>query len=312
MWHQTAIRLREQYSKVSVGRLCNLFGKTRHAFYDRLWTGELRMSQEEVVLEMLLTLRREMPGAGIPTIYKMLHQPLQSHGIKMGRDSLQELRRKHGLIKRPRKKYAITTDSNHRFRKYPNIIRDLVPLGPNRLWVSDITYIRVEEDFNFLSLLMDAYSRKVLGYCLHPTLSRHGPLSALRMAIATLKAPPLDLIHHSDRGIQYCCDDYVAELKHSGIAISMTEQGDPYENAMAERLNGVLKQTFGLGEVFASRDIALKRTDTAIKSYNRARPHTGVANLTPEQAHESSGSIPRVWKEKRRSVKQLPSVTETI
>ena len=304
MWHQTAVRLRQQYSKVSVGRLCDLFGKTRHAFYDRLWAGELRLSQEDIVVEMLLALRREMPGAGIPTIYKMLHQPLQSHGIKMGRDSLQELRRRHGLIKRPRKKYVATTDSNHRFRKYPNIIRDIRLTAANRLWVTDITYIRVAGDFNFLSLLMDGYSRRILGYCLHPTLSREGPLTALRMAIATLKAPPVDLIHHSDRGIQYCCDDYIAELELYGIAISMTEKGDPYENAMAERLNGVLKQTFGLAEVFESRELALQRTKKAVDSYNNARPHTGIGNLTPEQAHELIGILPRAWKEKKGTRKQ--------
>lgn len=256
MWHQTAVRLREQYSDVSIGAICNLFGKTRHAFYDRLWHSRERYSHEQIVVEILRELKRDMPGAGIPTIYLLIKQALLSHGIKMGRDAIQDLRRRYGLIERPRRRYVFTTNSMHRFTKYPNTIRDLKVIRPGQLWVSDITYIRVRGDFNFLSLITDVYSRKIIGFCLYPTLAREGPLRALRMAIQTLEGPPDDLTHHSDRGIQYCCDDYIAELDIYNIAISMTEDGDPYENAIAERVNGILKETFGLKETFSCSDHA--------------------------------------------------------
>lgn len=291
------MRLREQYSKVSVGHLCNLFGKTRHAFYDKLWHQRVKISHEQVVLEMLLEIQRDIPGAGIPTIYQLIRKPLQSHGIKMGRDAVQDVRRRYGLIKKPRRSYVATTDSNHRFRKYPNIIRDLKVTRASELWVCDITYIRVNKDFNFLSLVCDVYSHKVIGYCLHPTLAKEGPLTALRMAIQTLQGPPENLIHHSDRGIQYCCDEYVEELELYNIQISMTENGDPYENAIAERLNGILKKTFGLNKVFQHRREAHKAVKKAILLYNTVRPHSSIENLTPHQAHTCTGTLNKIWKQ---------------
>lgn len=304
MWHQTAIRLRSLYARLSVGRLCRLFGKTRHAFYDKLWHNAARYEHEQIVLEMLLEIKRDMPGAGIPTIYELLRQPLKVHGIKMGRDALQELRHKHGLIKKPRRRHVHTTDSNHRFRRYPNIIRELKATRASQLWVADITYIRVDLDFMFLSLLTDVYSRKIIGYSLYPTLAKEGPLHALRMAIQTLKNPPVELIHHSDRGIQYCCDDYVSELQLYDISISMTENGDPYENNIAERINGILKKVFGLGIVFNNKEKAIQAVDRAIYVYNTIRPHTSINKLTPEQAHLLTGTINRTWKKKTYKSKQ--------
>jgi putative transposase len=296
------MRLRERYSKVSVGRLCNLFGRTRHAFYDKLWHERKKISQEELVLEMLLEIRRDMPGAGIPTIYQLIRRPLITHGIKMGRDAVQELRRRYGLIKKPRRSYVATTDSKHRFRKYPNIIRELKVTRVAELWVCDITYIRVRKDFNFLSLVCDVYSRKIIGYCLHPTLAKEGPLTALRMAIQTLDGPPETLIHHSDRGIQYCCDEYVQELELYDIAISMTEKGDPYENPVAERLNGILKKIFGLNKAFQNRRDELKAVKKVIMLYNTVRPHTSVEKLTPQQAHNCKGILNRTWKHTKRKL----------
>lgn len=298
------MRLREQYSKVSVGRLCNLFGKTRHAFYDKLWFEQNKISHEQIVVEMLMEIKRDMPGAGIPTIYALLRKPLLSHGIKMGRDAIQKLRREYGLIKKSRRSYVATTDSRHRFKKYPNIIRDLKVVQPSQLWVSDITYIRVARDFNFLSLVCDAYSRKIVGYCLYPTLAKEGPLAALRMAIQTLDGPPAGLIHHSDRGIQYCCDEYVAELQLYDISISMTENGDPYENPIAERLNGTLKKTFGLGTQFKGRRDAVKSVKRAVVVYNTVRPHTSIEKLTPHEAHTKEGMLKRTWKKSNRKAKQ--------
>jgi transposase InsO family protein len=303
MWHQTAIRLRTLYPKTGIGRLCDLFGKTRHAFYDRLWHSEEQFSQEQIVVELLLQLKRDIPGAGLPTLYSMLRQPLISHGIKMGRDALQDVRRKHGLIQRPRRNYVFTTDSAHRYKKYPNIVKELQVIRPEHLWVSDITYLRVGSDFNFLSLITDAYSRKIVGYHLHTTLSREGPLKALNRAIQLLQGPPQGLIHHSDRGTQYCCDDYIDQLNIYNIGISMTAHGDPYENALAERINGILKETFGLKETFSNTDEAEQTVVKAIGIYNNVRPHTGINGLTPAQAHKLEGEIPRKWKKKVYKIK---------
>src|SRR5690606_13797559 len=142
-----------------------------------------------------------------------------------------------------------------------------------QVWVSDITYIRVAQEFNFLSLVTDAYSHLIVGYCLHETLAAEGSLNALRMAISTLSENVQGLIHHSDRGIQYCCDQYTDELKKYSIESSMTENGDPYENAIAERLNGILKHIFHLEKTFSDRDHAMEAVDRAVKNYNHLRPH---------------------------------------
>lgn len=166
------------------------------------------------------------------------------------------------------------------------------------MWVSDITYIRVGDGFNFLSLVTDAYSRKIVGYCLFKTLEAQGPLLALRMAISKLSKPPEGLIHHSDRGIQYCCDEFVEELQLYCIGSSMTENGDPRENAIAERLNGILKKHFGLKETFSNSDEAIIAVDRAVRGYNDIRPHQSISMLTPAEAHEFDGKLERKWKTK--------------
>lgn len=166
------------------------------------------------------------------------------------------------------------------------------------VWVSDITYIRVNDGFHFLSLVTDAYSRKIVGYCLCNTLEARGPLSALRMAISNLSKAPEGLIHHSDRGIQYCCDEFVEELQLYCIESSMTENGDPRENAIAERLNGILKKHFGLKKTFSSPDDANVAVLRAVRGYNDIRPHQSISMLTPAKAHEHDGVLLRKWKKK--------------
>ncbi|HEY9006619.1 MAG TPA: DDE-type integrase/transposase/recombinase [Ohtaekwangia sp.] len=165
------------------------------------------------------------------------------------------------------------TDSIHRYGKYSNRIKDLSINRIEQVWVSDVTYIRVRDGFYFLSLVTDAYSRKIVGYCLCPMLEAQGPLSALRMAISNLSKPPEELIHHSGRGIQYCCDQYIEELQLYCIESSMTENGDPRENAIAEGLNGILKKHFGLKKRFSSPDEAKVAVDRAVRGYNNIRPH---------------------------------------
>ena len=197
------------------------------------------------------------------------------------------------LVTKRKRRGCITTLSKHRFKKYPNIIRDFIPIAPNQLWVSDITYIHLNEGFAYLSLITDAYSRKIVGFYLSKDLSARGPLEALKMALSS--NPVRDgLIHHSDRGVQYCCDEYVKLLEHHDVKISMTEKGDPLENALAERVNGILKQEL-LEEVFSDFKNAQREVAIACSSYNHLRPHGSIDNLKPAQAHQLSGTIKKRW-----------------
>jgi transposase InsO family protein len=303
--------MREIFVSVGVGRLCKLFGKTRHAFYDKNWYLNQRYSDEKIMLELLLQIRREIPVLSTKVIYQMIRPTLRNHGITVGRDALHELRRDHGMLYRRKRRYVTTTDSHHRFYKYPNRIKDIEVTRIEQIWVSDITYIRLLDGFSFLSLVTDMYSHKVVGYCLYPTLEAQGPLVALRMAIASLTKPSEGLIHHSDRGIQYCCDEYTQELQLYLIDISMTDNGDPYENAMAERLNGILKKNFGLGKVFNGLEEAQTAVNRAIDAYNNLRPHQSISMLTPSTAHqpEYEGQLKRTWKSRSKMKGHLDAKT---
>lgn len=287
--------MKATYTKIGIGPLCMLFGKTRHAYYDKSWHEEERENGERIVLEMVHSIRREMPKIGTEKLYLMICKSLQSHEIKMGRDGLHSLLQEQGLIIRQKRRYVVTTDSNHWMKKYPNLIKDLELIEAEQLWVSDITYIVVGDDFNFLSLITDAYSRKIVGYCLYPTLDHKGCLIALQMALVQ-RSKLTNLIHHSDRGSQYCCFNYVDLLLKSGIEISMAEKGNPYENAIAERVNGILKNEFDLNRKFNDRQQALEVVDNTIRVYNELRPHMSCNYLTPKQAHLTTGKLEKKWK----------------
>ncbi len=220
---------------------------------------------------------------------------LSVHQFQIGRDAMFDLLSEHGMLVSKRKRRGcVTTLSKHRFKKYPNIIRDFIPIGPNQLWVSDITYIQLPNSFAYLSLITDAYSRKIVGFYLSKDLSAKGPLKALKMA---LKANPTikGLVHHSDRGVQYCCDAYVKILNHNKIKISMTENGDPLENAIAERVNGILKTEL-LAEIFTTFERAQQEIATACSTYNYLRPHGSINNYKPAEAHQKTGAIKKRWK----------------
>jgi putative transposase len=247
-----------------------------------------------------------MPLTGGRKLHFLLTDVFEKHEISIGRDKLFDLLDEYGLLVRRRKRRRIsTTDSNHPFRKYPNLVRELEVDGPNQLWVSDITYISLKDRFCYLSLITDAYSRKIIGYCLHPTLRKEGPLAALRMALDGIEeAPQARPIHHSDRGLQYCCAEYIAVLESKGMGISMTEKGDPYENAIAERVNGILKTEFMMDKDFASFEQALSAAKSAIDIYNSQRPHASCGYLTPEQAHLRQGPMKAKWKPKKKTDKK--------
>lgn len=270
---------------------------------------EAHMAQT-LILKMVKEIRQDLPRAGVPKLHHMLKEKLQEHGLSIGRDALYRLLGEHGYLIRYRRRRPYTTNSYHHYRKYPNLIRELTLLSrPGQLWVSDITYLRLAgSKFCYLSIITDAYSHKIIGYCLHPTLHSDGAINALLMAVKSKRQQ--SLIHHSDRGIQYCCADYVRLLEHYNIRISMTENGDPYENAIAERINGILKGDFLLDRTFDTFGQATAAVHSAVDRYNRIRPHASCDNLTPAQAHDHSGVLPKRWKSKPGKSKTASAADE--
>lgn len=273
-----------------------MFGVTRQAYYKKNWRREELMMIHEIVLQLVAKVRLNQPRVGTPKLYLMIKDDLIKHNIKMGRDQLHSVLVEHGLIIRNKRKGPKTTNSYHRFRRYPNIIKGMVIDQPEKVWVSDITYILLGKGFCYLSLITDAYSHKVVGYWLDRSLSAQGTIKALKMAIEEREIVDKELIHHSDRGIQYCCDEYVSILNTNDIKISMTENGDPYENPVAERINGILKVELGLDRHFRRFEQAKNHLDKAIWVYNNERLHSSCDYLTPTSAHEKEGLLKKRWK----------------
>jgi putative transposase len=292
------------YPAYSVGYYCLLFGRSRQAYYEYKTDNEKETIQNMLILKLVSEIRKDLPRSGVPQLMQLLKIPFAEHGIQIGRDALYTLLGEHGYLLRYRRRKAYTTNSNHAYKKYPNIIRNMEILKPHTLWVSDITYIRLEKCFAYLSIITDAYSRKIVGYHLQESLHATGPLAALKMALAQRKSSD-KLIHHSDRGVQYCCGDYVAVLEKEGIAISMTEKGDPYENAIAERVNGILKMELLLDGTFNTFQDSKQAVDWAVEKYNQIRPHSSCDYLTPELAHEREGILKKHWKNYPYKPKQI-------
>ena len=242
--------------------------------------------------------RRDNPGLGCVKLYIIISALFKETGCMPGRDAFIEILRKHGLMAhiRRRRRYK-TTNSNHHYRKYENLVKEVVPYGPNEIWVSDITYVETEEGVCYLSLITDAYSHKIVGWSLGPTLETAYPLKALRMALSGIDAGTArGLIHHSDRGSQYCSDAYVSELRKWGIRISMTQSGDPLENAVAERANGILKSEWLYKMSIPDRATCKAELARIIDFYNTQRPHMSIGWQTPENVHAQSGEQRRCWR----------------
>lgn len=289
--------MRLRRPKAALATLCGLFGVSRQAYYEAEYQGSKTSIAHMIVLTLVKDLRADIPMLGTRKLLIMLSTEFKKHGIKMGRDQLFDLLRFHGLLMRRRKRMVKTTNSHHWLKKYPNLILELSLSCAEQLWVSDITYIRTLQGFSYLSLITDAYSRKIVGHSLFETLEAFGPLEALTMAVAIRrKVSPFMLIHHSDRGVQYCCSEYVEILTREKIAISMTQSGSPYENALAERVNGTIKNDFFPKRVYHDHQEAKKAIAKIIRIYNQMRPHASVDYLTPDQAHEKEGPLTRRWK----------------
>ena len=263
-----------------VSEVCACFGLKRDAWYKYKKRDRQRQAEVEQVIRMVKTERKVQPRVGTRKLHSALLEDFCAANLKIGRDRLFDiLRAKNMLVKRKRA-YAKTTNSYHHFHKYNNLIKDMEVTKPNQVWVSDITYIRTVKGFCYLALITDMYSRKIVGYDLSDSLELAGCLRALRKALWHVR-PAAGLIHHSDRGVQYCSHMYVNELKRCGIKISMTEENHCYENAVAERVNGILKDEFYLDQCFFSTIHAKRATKSAIKIYNNKRLHVSLRYKTP-------------------------------
>jgi transposase InsO family protein len=296
--------MKQDYPLLGIGTLCRLFGKTRHAYYDHGWRVQDQGLKDEIVLQHVQKIREKLPRVGTLKLHEMMCIPLKKHQITIGRDYLFDLMRAHNLHIRRRKRMVITTDSRHWMFKYTNLVKELQVHRPEQLWVSDITYIRLTNQWGYLSLITDAYSRKIMGYCFRKDLSAQGCIEALQMALSTRKYPADKLIHHSDRGSQYCSKGYVDLLVANTIAISMTENGDPYENALAERVNGIIKSEFNLYHSTLGLEQTGKKIRESIEAYNTLRPHLSCDFLTPEIAHEKSGILKKQWKSRNYKINE--------
>ena len=225
-----------------------------------------------------------MPRLGTRKLYWLLKRKFKSEGLKVGRDKLFEILRKNKMLITKKRKYVQTTNSKHWLKKYPNLTVGIKVSRPEQIWVSDITYIAMEKGFCYLSLITDAYSRRIMGYDISNSLSTAGSLRALEMALRSKKYSG-SLLHHSDRGLQYCSNEYTGLLRKNKIEISMTERSDPYENALAERMNRTIKEEFLLTEKFKDISLAEKTVKETVKIYNSKRPHMSCSMLTPDQVH---------------------------
>ena len=245
------------------------------------------MLNEQLLLRMVHDIRRRHPRIGGKKLYSWIKPDMEKAGIKMGRDKFFELLAKNALLVKRKRKYVYTTDSYHHFRVYKNRLKHQQLQKAHQGWVSDITYIRTGEDFMYLLLITDAFSRKIVGWDLSGSLAIPGAINALKMAIRQCPYTK-GLIHHSDRGIQYCSKGYVKLLKKAKAEISMTEENHCYENATAERVNGILKQEYGLDGTFNTGHQAAKAVKEATWSYNMERPHWSLKLATPEQMHQAA------------------------
>jgi putative transposase len=260
----------------------------------------------EQVVELVNEQRAEQPRLGTRKLYHILNLKLKS--LKVGRDKFFSILKANHLLIKPKRSYHVTTWSHHRFRKHPNLIKELDINRPEQVWVSDITYIGKREKPCYLSLITDAYSKKIVGYEVSDSLNTQGCINALKMAHKNRVFRTEPLIHHSDRGIQYCSDEYQYFLKKYNLKCSMTQNSDPYENAVAERINGILKQEFMINSYHLDLYLMKKLVGETINKYNQIRPHGSNHMLTPNQMHLQSTIKMKTYKTKNRSNLKATSV----
>ncbi len=276
---------------------------TRQAFYKRDEEALLaRLAVEQFVVQYVLEVRRRDPKIGMDKLWRMYSGKFPEE-YRVGRDVFRSILHERGLNLRRRPRATRTTDSRHNLPTYPNLVKSVIPMRPNHIWVSDITYIEIQDSgspsgyrFVFLTIVMDAYSKRILGWYVAPTLEAAYSIKALEMATKTLpEGFDGTLIHHSDRGTQYASAGYIKVLNANRIVPSMTEDGNPKDNAMAERVNNTVKNELLHGQTFTSIKQVVVAVRKAVKFYNEERPHSSIDMLTPDQAHRTEGKLKKHW-----------------
>ena len=292
---------------------CELLGVSTQAYYKHGDTDLRKLAEEAFCVEYIKRVRQKDHGIGGGKLWQMYKKEFgEDHSV--GYNRFYDIIEKYDLKVRKKKRSAKTTDSDHNLPLYPNLVKELIPLRPNQLWVSDITYMVIylnaqtgEYDFCYLSLVTDYYTKEIIGWCVGETLESKFAIEALNMALGRLSGiPASDLIHHSDRGVQYASYDYTNLLKKHHIKISMTECGDPKDNAVAERVNGIIKNELLMGMSFFSIEEVRKALKVAIDFYNNERPHMSLDWKTPAEAALCTGELEKKWKSYREfAIKSL-------
>jgi len=257
----------------------------RQNYYKKRHQRTVSALDNQLVVEMVQRERRLHPRIGVRKLHGMLVEEMKDIGIKVGRDKMFKLLRENDLLVEPLPKAPRTTDSRHVLPVFRNLIAQLETTAPHQVWVSDVTYVRTDEGFEYLALITDLHSRMIVGYYCGDNLAAAGCIEALNRAIAQLPEDRYPF-HHSDQGCQYCCHEYVYHLIKRGLSISMTEHNHCYENAYAERVNGILKQEYGLGSTFRTREQARRAVDQAVWVYNHKRPHNSLGDRVPARVHQ--------------------------
>lgn len=260
-------------------------GITKQAYYQGLKREKQKEAERDKVVELVIEYRKILPKTGTKKLYNYLQPKLMEINIKMGRDAVNDLLRSRGMLIKKSKRYFITTDSKHFFFKSPNLLTELKITHSEQVFVSDITYVKTDAGHAYLALVTDAYSRKIMGWSLQDNMKVSMVKEALSMAHKNCIFNHKNIIHHSDRGIQYCCPDYSEYAENKCFVLSTTQQYDPYENAIAERINGILKYEFGLKNTIKSVEIAQKMVAEAVELYNNERMHWSLDLKTPQDVH---------------------------
>lgn len=292
----------------SIARLCRLLGVSKQAYFKRDENVVLeKVAREEFAVSFIKEIRSKDPGIGGKKLWYMYTRAFAGNK-PLGRDLFESVIDRYDLKVRKRVRKPRTTDSTHGLPVYPNLVKDFIPTGINQLWVSDITYIPIwlNDDkyvFCYLSLILDAYSEEIVGWSVGMTLEATHPIEALEMALKRLEGinTPVALTHHSDRGVQYASRQYVQLLQRHGIRISMTESGDPKDNAKAERINNTMKNELLKGMRFTSLAEVVAAVEAAVNFYNEERPHMSVDMLTPNEAAKQTGNIRKRWTSHRET-----------
>lgn len=294
--------------------MCGVFGHSKQAYYKQLQQNANTSVKEQVIVGLIKKKREIWKRGSGRNLHQCLQKEFKTYDIKIGRDKFFDVLRNNNLLIKSKRTRTKTTCSYHHFNRYKNLLESYTPLRSNQFWVADITYLwlKPQDKFCYLSIITDLYSRKIVGHCVHDSLSVKGCIGALKEAIRNRKDKTQSLIHHSDRGVQYCCHAYVTLLQKQQIQISMTQTGDPLENAVAERIHKTIKEEFTNDRQinFSNIEQAKIEIKKFIEFYNNNRPHRSVQWLTPTEAHQCTGPLRRVWKTYRRKVPQWGDLAE--